>query len=118
MKMEILFENIPSNLVETSVFGHIIHIPLPSIKEREMIIKTKITHHLLRDPTELIYQEIANAMVGLTLGEILYICEECLRTFLSDGNLSIENFHNSISILKETKVNNLNLFVKNNIKEN
>ncbi len=98
-------ENISLNLVEPSVFGHIIHIPLPSMKEREMIVKTKIIDSLLKEETELDYQEVAKITEGLTVGEIFYICEECLRKLLSHGKLSLDDFYESISALNDGKMN-------------
>lgn len=96
-------DNIPSSLTESSVFGHVLQVPLPSSEEREMIIQQKIPHHYLRDPTQLIYCEVAEATEGLTFGEIISVCDECLRIFLSKGNLDLPDFRESIKLLKESK---------------
>jgi SpoVK/Ycf46/Vps4 family AAA+-type ATPase len=97
-------ENIPSSLTESSVFGHVLQVPLPSGEEREMIIQQKIPYHYLKDPTQFIYSEVAEVTEGLTFGEIIYICDECLRTCLNDGNLDFPDFKESISLFKESKL--------------
>jgi len=97
-------EDIPSTLTESSVFGHILHVSLPPSEERQMIVQQKIPQHLLRDPTQLIYHEVAEATEGLTFGEIICVCDECLRIFLSNGKLDVADFQDSINLLRESKV--------------
>ncbi|MDL5052664.1 AAA family ATPase [Oscillatoria laete-virens NRMC-F 0139] len=99
-------EDISSSLTESSVFGHILHISLPTEEERKILIQEKIPQHYLRDPTQMLYSEIAETTEGLTFGEIICVCDECLRIFLISGKLDFHDFQDSINLLRESTSEN------------
>jgi transitional endoplasmic reticulum ATPase len=93
-------ENLPPTLLDPSVFGHILHIPLPSLNDCEAIIRAKIADYF---ESEVNYQDLAKAVEGLNVGEIVYACQESLRMSLKSGNLNAIIFQNAAQIVKDTK---------------
>lgn len=96
----ISIDNLPPTLLDHSVFGHVLSIPIPSQRDCEVIIKAKLSKYL---KFETDYQDLATAVHGLNSGEVIYVCEECLRMSLRDGTASNENFQKAAHLVKESQ---------------
>lgn len=69
-------EDLPSVLLEPSVFSHVLKMPIPSLHECELIIQNKLGEWL---GGEAEIKELAKSVEGLNTGEVIYVCEESLR---------------------------------------
>ncbi|BAY84696.1 hypothetical protein NIES267_41920 [Calothrix parasitica NIES-267] len=94
-------ENFPNTLLEPSVFGHVIQVSPPSIEDCEVIIRAKLGNYFAPDVD---YQDLAYSVEGLTSGEIIYVCQECLRMSLRSGDASIVDFKNAAYLVKEARL--------------
>jgi transitional endoplasmic reticulum ATPase len=94
-------ESLPATLLEASVFGHILHIPLPSVKDSEAFIQAKLNNYF---PSNVDYHDLAKAVEGLSSGEVIYVCEEFLRMYLSNDGVTAIDFKKAAQIVKEGKV--------------
>jgi len=93
-------DNLPQTLLDSSVFGHLINIPIPSIQDYELIIKSRLKNHL---NSEINYQKIAQLVQDLSIGEVFYVCEECLRMSLTHGLITLNHFQQALATVKNGK---------------
>lgn len=92
-------ENLPSTLLSSSVFGHVLHIPMLSLEERQEIVRQYLEKHFDVD-----CKELAKIVEGLHIGEITHLCENCLRRFIefefkTVSSSSIEEYFTQVSLL-------------------
>jgi transitional endoplasmic reticulum ATPase len=74
-------QDVTALLERNQVFSTIVHIPKPSTGDIEQAIRNKISHVL--EPGVSV-EEIARALVGATVGEVLQVCEEAGRMALRE----------------------------------
>lgn len=96
-------ESLSPTLLEPSVFGHVLHVPLPSDDDCQAIIKAKMGNYF---GCEVDYQDLAKAVESLNSGEVIYVCKECLRMSLSSGTVSAAGFKKAAKLVKEAKAAN------------
>ncbi len=93
-------ENLPQILLDSSVFGHLINMPMPGISDYELLIKSKMKNHF---DSGVNYQDLAQFVKGLSIGEVIYVCEECLRMSLTHGSINQSNFEQAVETIKNSK---------------
>lgn len=97
-------EELPPILLEISVFSHVLQMPIPSLDECELIIRSKLGNHFSNE-TEI--QELAKSVQGLNTGEVIYVCEESLRmsirASLEFQNTMATGFKQVAQFTKESK---------------
>ncbi|BAY26706.1 AAA ATPase [Calothrix sp. NIES-2100] len=95
---------LPPILLEHSVFSHVLQMPIPSLDECELIIKSKLGKHFSNDAE---IKELAKSVQGLNTGEVIYICEESLRmsirASLEFQNTMATGFKQIAQFTKESK---------------
>ncbi|MDJ1170068.1 AAA family ATPase [Roseofilum sp. BLCC_M154] len=93
-------EGLPQILLDPSVFGHVLYIPIPSQEDYEVIIRSKLGNSFRSD---IEYKDLVKAVKGLNSGEVIYVCEECLRMSLRNGTASLDDFKKAAQIVTESK---------------
>lgn len=101
-------EDLPPILLEHSVFSHVLKMPIPTFEECELIIRSKLGN-FFSDEND--YRELAKSVTGLNSGEVIYVCEECLRRSIR-ASLEFQDqmsagFKQVVQLLKETKSNSV-----------
>lgn len=71
-----VIEDLPPILLDSSVFGHVLHMPMPSLEDRQHIIHTQLGRYF-----DLDYEDLARVTENLNSGEVIHVCENCLRRF-------------------------------------
>jgi transitional endoplasmic reticulum ATPase len=98
-------EDIPSILLDSSVFGHTLHIPMLAVEDCQAIIRTKLERYF---DGHLDYQELAKTTEGLNAGEVIHVCENCLRKFTETNSTSPSlvtgSFKQMAHLVREGKV--------------
>ena len=71
-------EDLPPILLDSSVFGHVLRMPMPSLEDYQTLIQAKLGKYI-NDGLD--YQRLAKMTEGLNSGEVIHVCENCLRRF-------------------------------------
>lgn len=95
-------ENLPQILLDSSVFGHLINMPTISNQDFELLIKSKLKNYI---DSEVSYPVLAESVEGLSIGEVIYVCEECLRMSLTHGEITPSHFQQAVATVKTSKNN-------------
>jgi transitional endoplasmic reticulum ATPase len=74
-------EDLPPVLLDSSVFGNVLRLPMLSVGDCEAIIHDKLGKYL---DSRLDYQELAQlaAAENFDYGQVIHLCENCLRRFV------------------------------------